>query len=90
MKAYMLPRKDTYFAVTAEDGSFEIPNLPAGEPLEFQVWHESATGAGGVLIVNTPEAKELKWDKKGRFKTQIEENGTKEIQIAVPPAAFKI
>ena len=90
MRAYVLPRENAYVAVTAEDGSFEIPNLPAGEPLELQVWHESATGAGGSLIVNTPEAKELKWTNKGRFTVQLEENGTKEIQVAVPPSAFKI
>ena len=34
MRAYMLPRKDKYFAVTKPDGSFEIPNLPAGEEVE--------------------------------------------------------
>lgn len=89
MSAYMFPRENTYVAVTGEDGSFEIPNLPAGEPLEFQVWHESATGAGGSLIVNTPEAKELKWNNKGRFTVQLDENGTKEIQVTVPPSAFK-
>lgn len=90
MQAYMFPRENMYVAVTSEDGTFEIPNLPAGEKLEMQVWHESATGAGGSLIVNTPEAKELKWSNKGRFEVEIEEDGTKEIQVAVPPSAFKI
>ena len=41
MKAYFLPRKNGYVAVTKADGSFEIANVPAGEELEFQVWHES-------------------------------------------------
>ena len=56
MKAYMLPRENGYFAVSADDGSFEIANLPAGEELEIQVWHESA---GNGLVLMSPEAKEL-------------------------------
>ena len=70
----MLPRKNRYFAVTAADGSFEIANLPAGEELEIQVWHESAAGTQGALVVETDAAKELKWTKKGRIKIKLEEN----------------
>ena len=33
MKSYFLPRKNGYVAITKPDGSFEIPNLPAGEAL---------------------------------------------------------
>jgi hypothetical protein len=89
MLAYMLPRKNLYFAVTAPDGSFEIPNLPAGEELELQVWHEHAAGAQGALVLETDAAKELKWSKKGRIKIKLEENETREMNIAAPPAAFK-
>ena len=46
MIGYLLPRKNGYFAMTDADGKFEIANVPAGEPLEFQVWHESGAGAG--------------------------------------------
>jgi hypothetical protein len=88
MLAYFLPRKNAYVAVTAPDGTFEIPNLPDGEELEFQVWHESAVGPGKSLILTTPEAKELKWSNKGRFKVKLAENETKEISLTVPPAAF--
>lgn len=88
MLAYFLPRKNAYVAVTAPDGTFEIPNLPDGEELEFQVWHESAVGPGKSLVLTTPEAKELKWSNKGRFKVKLAENETKEISLTVPPAAF--
>jgi hypothetical protein len=88
MLAYFLPRKNAYVAVTAPDGTFEIPNLPDGEDLEFQVWHESAVGPGKSLILTTPEAKELKWSNKGRFKVKLAENETKEISLTVPAAAF--
>jgi hypothetical protein len=86
MRAYLLPRKDKYFAVTTSDGSFEIANLPAGEEVELQVWHERGGGAGGGLAL--PE-KELKWTKKGRFKIKLEPDETKELTLKVPPSALK-
>ncbi|MCG8448010.1 MAG: hypothetical protein MI725_00330 [Pirellulales bacterium] len=88
MKAYFLPRNDGYYSVTATDGSFEIANVPAGEDLEFQVWHESAGGRGGPLVLSTPEAKKLKWSKKGRFKLRLAENEVKELNLTIPAAAF--
>jgi hypothetical protein len=88
MLAYMLPRENAYFAVTAKDGTFEIPNLPAGEELEIQVWHEHSAGPNSALVVDTPEAGELDWDKKGRFTIKLEQDQTKEIEIAVPASAF--
>ena len=54
MKAYLMPRKDKYFAVTKPDGSFEIPNLPAGEDVELQVWHERGAGPSGGLCWLAP------------------------------------
>jgi hypothetical protein len=89
MAAYMLPRKNKYYAVTAPDGTFEIANLPAGEELEIQVWHESATGRDGALIVDTDAAQELEWDNKGRFTVTLEEDEVREIEIVVPAAAFR-
>ena len=88
MLGYLLPRKNAYYAVTTPDGSFEIANLPASEELEIQVWHESATGPGGALVLNTPEAKQLKWSGKGRFKLKLAPDQVQEIEITVPASAF--
>ncbi len=88
MSAYFLPRENGYVAVTSEDGSFEIEYLPAGEDLEFQVWHESAGGPGSSLVLTTPEAKELKWSSKGRFKVKLAEDEVKELNLTVPSDAF--
>ncbi len=44
MKAYHLPIDHPFVALSAEDGTFEIKDLPAGKH-EFKVWHE----AGGLL-----------------------------------------
>ena len=88
MKAYFLPRDDRYVAVSEEDGSFEIANVPAGEELEFQVWHEYAGGRGGPLVLTDAEAKKLKWSKKGRFKIKLAENEEKTLEFVVPAAAL--
>jgi plastocyanin len=44
MRAYHLPLDHPFAAVTKEDGTFEIPGLPAGT-YKFRIWHEKA----GVL-----------------------------------------
>ena len=36
MKAYAVFREDGYVAVSSGDGTFEIPDLPAGEHLSFK------------------------------------------------------
>jgi hypothetical protein len=79
MKAFMFPRKDTYVGVTKADGSFEIPNLPAGEELEFQVWHEKQPKL----------AADPKWSQ-GRFKVTIPKDGVHDLgQIQVPPGMLQ-
>ena len=81
MKAYILARDDPYFAITGKDGSFEIANLPAGDEIEFQVWHESAPG-GGL------EARS-DWSK-GRFRLKLADGKTEDLKtIEVPASAFR-
>lgn len=71
MRGYILPRDNPYAAVTGEDGTFEIKDLPAGT-WEFQIWQEAA----GFLAAK-PE-----W-KKGKFKLEIKpgDNDLGEIQV---------
>lgn len=84
MKAYVLPRRNPYFAVTDEYGSFHIANLPAGNEIEFQVWHEQAKQAGGSFVAK-PE-----W-ANGRFRTVIVKNTVKDLgEIKVSPSEFDI
>ena len=84
MKAYMVFRKDGYVAVSAADGSFAIPDLPAGELLEFQVWHERSTGPNGALGLEKPD---LKWTPKGRFQLKLDENEVKDLGTLEIPAS---
>jgi hypothetical protein len=77
MKAYILPRKNPYVAVSAADGTFTIADMPVGE-LEFQAWHENP----GYLALKG-------WDK-GRFKATIKAGETTDLGvIKVPAAAVK-
>lgn len=85
MKAYILARNNPYFAVTKDDGSFEIPNVPAGEKIEFRIWHERAGGRdGGGLLEATGE-----WPK-GRSMRTIPVDGVLDLQdVMVAPAVFE-
>jgi len=84
MKAYMVFRKDGYVAVSAADGSFTIADLPAGEPLEFQVWHERSTGPNGALGIDKPD---LKWTPKGRFQITLQPDEVRDIGTLEVPAS---
>jgi hypothetical protein len=76
MKGYVFPRDNPYVAVTGDDGSFEIKNLPAGKH-EFQVWQEAV----GSL------AAQPDW-KKGKFKFDIKEGDNDLGTIQVSSALF--
>jgi len=83
MKAYAVFRKDGYVAVSAADGSFTIPDLPAGETIEFQVWHERSGGPNGAVGLEKPE---LKWTPKGRFQVTLEPDAVKDLGTLEIPA----
>jgi hypothetical protein len=89
MKAYLLPRKNGYVAVTDAQGRFEIANLPAGEPIELQVWHESGA-APGLGLVGTPDVADVKWSARGRVSLTLQADEVKEIKVVVAPGAFRL
>lgn len=83
MKSFVLPRNDPYFAVTDENGNFEIANLPAGEDVELQYWHESAGGKGGLSVPSLT-------DGRGRVTIKLVDGETLDQgDVKVPPNAFK-
>lgn len=89
MVAYMLARKNGYFAVTDAEGRFEIANVPAGEEIELQVWHESGAAPGNGLVGTTPDNAELKWSNRGRITVTLQPDEVKEIKVVVPASAFR-
>lgn len=76
MTAHLLVHGNGYFAVSDENGRFEIPNLPAGVPLEFRIWHEAGGFLDGVGIAGTKT-------KKGRFMLTLDPQDTSLGQLDV-------
>ena len=83
MKAYLVIRPNPYGAVSGADGSFEIENLPVGEELEFQLWHEK----GGYRDEFTLGGKKAS-AKRGRMDFTVEEGGTDLGDIVVDAKMF--
>ncbi len=82
MKAYVLPRNDPYCVATATNGSFELTDLPAGEEIEFQIWHERGKGNQGAV-----EAKD--W-AKGRLKVSLKAGEVLDLgEIEVAASSLK-
>ena len=81
MKAWVITRSNSYFAVTGPDGSFEIPNLPAGVELEFRTWHEKSKFVQNVSVNGSKE----KWSK-GKFSRTLQDGETLELSVAVDAA----
>lgn len=82
MQAKMLVRDNPYFAVTAEDGTFTIKNVPTGEEIEYVFWHEKTGYLGGLKFTGGAS------DAKGRFKLKAAADmdlGT----ITIPAAKLK-
>ncbi len=83
MSAKLLSRDNPYFAVSREDGSFEIKNVPAGVPLEFRVWQEASKFIQKVKV----DGQDAKW-AKGRFTVTLQSGETKKMSVEVERAVF--
>jgi hypothetical protein len=82
MNAVMLIRDNPYMAVSGEDGSFEIKNVPAGKQ-PFVFWHE-AKGNLRDLKVGKGKA-----DRKGQVALDIAAGKTLDLgDITVTPAVL--
>jgi plastocyanin len=83
MRANLLVRNNGYFAITDENGEFEIPNLPAGVELEFRIWQEKVGFLSGVQIGDQKV-------NKGRFLLTLSPNdpGANEVLLELDAAKF--
>lgn len=83
MQAYVMILDHPYMQVTDNGGKFTMPDLPAGVELEFQVWHERASGglSGSSKTVNL--------DARGRFKVTIPKGETLSFELTVPLEALQ-
>jgi hypothetical protein len=81
MSAHMITRNSPYFAVTKEDGTFEIANVPAGVDLEFRVWHETAGFPSGEFAGR-------RWNK-GRFTVNLQNDQVEEMNVEMGADLFQ-
>jgi hypothetical protein len=64
MRAYIAVLSNPFFAVTGEDGSFEIKGLPAGD-YEIEAVHGKLKNVTGRVSVKDGEAAKLDLSYKG-------------------------
>ena len=83
MQSFIIFRDNGYFAVTKEDGSFELPNLPAGVPVKINVWHEATKGVPGKEVNVEPSGIAEGWGRRGSFTVNLEPDSQAELKIAV-------
>jgi len=90
MRSWMIVRNNPYFDVSKADGSFQIPNIPAGVELEFRIWQEktgfiSAKQADQTFKLNN-EAIDV---KKGKFKLTLNDNQTLDLKLEISNSIFQ-
>ena len=83
MKGWIVVKDNPYFAVTDEDGKFEMKNVPAGE-WKFTFWHEKS----GYVDQITRDGKAEKW-KKGRLEVKVDGNGVDLGELKVAAKVFE-
>ncbi|HEX3598781.1 MAG TPA: hypothetical protein VHU84_01490 [Lacipirellulaceae bacterium] len=83
MKGWILVQNHPYMAVTGDDGTFEIKDIPAGKH-EFQFWQESAGYLKNVKVKGGTT------ERHGRIELTIEPGKTLDLgDIKVPASALK-
>jgi hypothetical protein len=80
MKGHLLIQEHPYMAVSGEDGSFEIKNIPVGKH-DFMLWHE--TGYLKDLKLSSG-----KTDRRGLVKLAIESGKPTDLGVIKVPASL--
>lgn len=84
MRGWLVIRDNPYFAVTDEEGNFEIKNIPAGD-WQFQIWHEKV----GYVREVSVDGKDVGWSR-GRVDVSVTDGGEFDLgKVTVPAAAFE-
>jgi plastocyanin len=58
MRGYIAVLKNPYFAVTKQDGSFDLPNLPPGT-YTIKAWHEKLGTSTQTITITANQTKEI-------------------------------
>jgi hypothetical protein len=86
MKAWLLTRKSGYFAVSGPDGTFEIPNLPAGVSLNFRAWQEKSKFLQEVTVNGQP----ARWSRGNlTLKLDPQDAAKNRLEVVIDAAQFR-
>lgn len=88
MQSFIIFRSNGYFSVTGEDGSFELPNLPAGVPVKVTVWHEASRSVPGKEVSVEPAGIAEGWNKRGTFTINLAPDSQTELNVAINSSAL--
>ena len=84
MQAVFLVRNEPYAAITGEDGTFEIKNIPAGK-WKFQFWHKKA----GYMRSLSKDGKEF-LGRRGEIEIEIKPGETYDFgTLTIDAGGFK-
>jgi len=79
MDSYISVHDNPYFAVTDDQGKFEIKNVPAGVDLTFRIWQERVKANWTGVKVNGAEAK---WSKN-KFVLNLKPDSSENWEVVV-------
>ncbi len=65
MRGYIAVFKHPYFAVTSDNGSFELKNVPPGT-YTIEAWHEELGTATQKVVLGSSETKTVEFVFKGK------------------------
>lgn len=89
MSAQIIIRDNPYFAVTNEEGEFEIANVPAGVPLEFRVWQERLKNVTKVTYTGADGASSEQTWKKGLMTVTLDADSPLSFQAEIDASLIK-
>jgi hypothetical protein len=85
MSSYIIVRDAPFFAVTGEDGSFQISNVPTGVALPFKFWHEVLPSGAFEVTINGAGVKL----SRGKFDLPpLEPDEQRELNIEINAELF--
>jgi hypothetical protein len=89
MKAYMFISDHPYYAVTDDNGHFEIAQLPSGVELTFRVWQESLNNVQNVKVGFDGAPKAAKKWSKGKFTLTLANGQPSTMDVEISADEFK-
>ncbi len=88
MGAYIFVSDHPYYAVTDENGRFEIPQLPTGVELTFRVWQEKLNNVENVKVGFDGDAIASKKWSRGKFILTLTNEKPSRMDVEISSTEF--